>query len=112
MEDVTAHGVMLLLLDHDRHRLRAVQLEVEQGVALREQHAQLPGGDLEGPRLATLPVDDAWHQALAAQAASRPRSEGVALRDLECGSVLCHRWVQCAPVRMGRLRSGARIENV
>ena len=32
VEDVTAHGVMLLLLDHDGHRLGAVQLEIEQGV--------------------------------------------------------------------------------
>ena len=64
----------------------AVELEVEQGVALGEQDAELARGDLEGAGLAALAVDDAGHEALPAQAARGARPEGVARRNLECGS--------------------------
>ena len=59
VHDVAAERVVLLLLDHDRDGRRAVELQVEQGVALAEQRAKLALGDLEGPRLAALAVDDA-----------------------------------------------------
>ena len=87
VQDLTAHRVVLLLLDHDRDRLGAVDLEVEQRVALREQDAEVAGGDLEGAGLAALAVDDAGNEALPAQASGRPRAEVVARRNLECGSV-------------------------
>ena len=88
VDDVAAERVVLLLLDHHRHGRRAVELEVEQGVALGEQRAQLALGDLEGARLAALAVDDAGHQPLAAQAAAGARAEAVSGGDVECGAIL------------------------
>jgi hypothetical protein len=90
MGDLTPHRMMLLLLDHDGDRGGAVDLEVEQCLALREDRAKLASRDLEGARFAALAVDDTRHQAVPAQAASCPRAEYLARRDLECGSVLCH----------------------
>ncbi len=75
MLEVAAHRVQLLLLDHDRHRFRALELEVEQRLAAGEHRAHLAFGDLEGARLRAAAVDDAGHEALAAQAAGAARAE-------------------------------------
>jgi hypothetical protein len=74
VENVAAHGVVLLLLDHHRS-LGPIQLEVEQGVALGEEAAQLAGRNLEGASLAALPVDDSGHHPLSAQPTGGPRAE-------------------------------------
>ena len=87
VDDLAAQRVALLLLDHDRDGLAAVDLQVEQRLALGEQGPQVALGDLEGLRLAAVAVDDARDQALAAQPAARARPEGVARADVECRSV-------------------------
>ncbi len=66
--EAAAHGVQLLLLDHDRDGFAALDLEVEQRRAFAEDVAHVAFGDLEGPRLGAAAVDDAGHEALAAQA--------------------------------------------
>ena len=90
MNDVTPERVVLLLLDHDRDGRRAVQLQVEQGVALAEQGAEIARGHLEGPRIAAVAIDHAGHQAFAAQAAAGPRSEDLAGGDCECCAIRSH----------------------
>jgi hypothetical protein len=94
--------MVLLLLDHNRDRLGPVHLEIEQSLAGGEHIPQLPRGNLEGARVAALSIDDPGHEPVPAQAPGCPAAEDIAGRDLECGSILGH----------GRLRSGARIENV
>src|SRR5262249_4943412 len=69
MHHLAADRVMLLLLDHDGNGLRALQLEVEQRVALAQQDSELASGNLERPGVATLAVDDTRHQAIPAQPA-------------------------------------------
>ena len=48
VQDVAADRVVLLLLDHDRHGLRALELEVEQRVALAEQGRSSRAGTWNG----------------------------------------------------------------
>ena len=78
-----ADRVELLLLDHDRDGFAAVDLEVEQRGALGDDVADLAFGDLKGGRLGAARVDDAGHQALAAQAAGGARAEVGARVDLQ-----------------------------
>ena len=114
MDDLAAKRVTLLLLDHDRDRLRPVDLEVEQGVALEEQVAKLALGDLERAGLAALAVDDAGDKPLATQAAAGARAEAVAGVDVECGSVCGHGFfcqMTTEAVTLGTWIA-ARIENV
>jgi len=73
--EVAAHRVALLLLDHHRHGAYSLDIEVEQGVALGENGAGVALGDLKRARLLTVCVDDAGHEALAAQAAALARAE-------------------------------------
>ena len=75
MLEVAAHRVQLLLLDDDRHRLRPLDLEVEERVAVGEHGVHLALGHLEGPRLGAAAVDDARHETAAPQAAGGPGAE-------------------------------------
>ena len=59
VDQVAAHRVALLLLDHDRDRARSLDLEVEQRAAVDEHVASIARGDLKGPRLRPVAVDDA-----------------------------------------------------
>ena len=67
--EAAADRVQLLLLDHDRDRFAALDLEVEERGALGDDRAHLAFGDLEGARLRAAGVDDARAPAVAAQAA-------------------------------------------
>ena len=91
MDQLVADRVVLLLLDHDRNRALPLNLDVEQGLALRDQVADVTLGDLERAGVAALAVDDAGHEALAAQAAALARAESLARSDLE----------RCSAVAMG-----------
>ena len=73
--EVAADRVELLLLDDDRDRGGALELEVEQRLAAGEDGADLAFPGLEGARVAAAAVDDAGHQALAPQAARAARAE-------------------------------------
>ena len=77
MPEAAAHRVQLLLLDHDRHGFAALDLEVEERRAVAEHVAYLPFGAWNGARLGAAAVDDAGHEALAAQAAGGARAEVV-----------------------------------
>ena len=83
VDQVAADGVALLLLDDDRDRLRPLDLEVEEGVALADEEAEVVRVGLEGARGLAGLVDDAGDQPVAAQAAGRAGAERVALGDLE-----------------------------
>src|SRR5262249_42592870 len=78
VKHIAADGMVLLLLDHNRDGLGALELEVEQGGALEEHRAKLTRRNLEGARLVALAVDDAGDETLATQASRGPRSEDVA----------------------------------
>ena len=83
--------VQLLLLDDDRDRVPALELEVEEGGAAAEHRADVALDDLEGAGLRAAGVDDARNEAVAAQA---PGGAGAELRarsgfqGFACG---CHR---------------------
>ena len=81
--EAAAHRVQLLVLDDDRDGFAALDLEVEQRGALADHRAHLAFGDLEGGRLRAARVDDAGHQALAAQAAGGAGAELGAGSDLQ-----------------------------
>ena len=83
MLEAAADRVQLLLLDHDRHRLAALDLEVEERVAVGEHRVHLAFGNLEGARLRAAAVDDAGHEAPAPQAAGGPGAELRAGSDLQ-----------------------------
>src|SRR4029450_9883021 len=88
VQHVAAHRMVLLLLDHHRDGLGAVQLEVEQRMSLGEDAAKLPGGYLERTRLAAVPVDHSGHEALPAQAPGGARAEQLARGNREFRSGL------------------------
>ena len=73
----------LLLLDDDRNLARALDLEVEEGVALVDEEREVVGVGLEGARGLAAGVDDAGHEPVAAQAAGGAGAELGALGDLE-----------------------------
>ena len=83
MLEAAADRVQLLLLDDDRDGFAALDLEVEERRALGDHRAHLAFGDLEGRRLRAAGVDDAGHQALAAQAAGGAGAELGAGSDLQ-----------------------------
>ena len=73
-------------------QLAAVDLDVEQRVALGQHHPQPPGVDLERHGVAGLPVDHAGHGPGAAQPAVRARTALLArLQGQDCAVALCHR---------------------
>jgi len=89
--EVAAHRVQLLLLDDDRHRFRALELEVEQSLAAGQDRAYLAFARLERPRLRASAVDDAGHKLLAAQAPRAARAEIGARCGLQLFASASHR---------------------
>jgi hypothetical protein len=89
--EVSAHRVVLLLLDDDRHRFAALDLQIEQGRAFGEDVAHLALGHLEGARVGAAAVDDAGNEAVAAQPARGSRAELAARSSLELFAGLSHR---------------------
>ena len=75
MDELAANRVALLVLDHGRHRARALDLDVDQRAAVHEHVADVALADLEGARLRAAAVDDARNEAVAAQAPARARAE-------------------------------------
>ena len=75
MLKVAADRVMLLLLDHDRHRVRSLDLEVEQGVAFTQDHPGFTALHLERGRILSAGVDDTWNLAVTPEAAGGPGAE-------------------------------------
>ena len=63
MDELAAHRVALLILDHRRDRVRALDLDVDQGAAVDEHVAQVALADLERARLRAGAVDDAGDEA-------------------------------------------------
>ena len=68
-------GVSLLLLDHHRDRGRALDLEVEEGVALGDHVLRRALRHLERAGLCAAAVDDAGDQPVTAQAAAGAGAE-------------------------------------
>ena len=85
VHEVAADRVALLLLDDDRDGSCALDLEVEERVALADEEREVVGVGLEGARGLPARVDDAGDQALAAQAAGGAGAERGAFGDLELG---------------------------
>ena len=117
--EAAADRVQLLLLDHDRHRLRALELEVEERLATGEDGADLAFARLERLRLGPTGVDDAGHEALAAQAARAARAEIGARRGLELFASASHRTgedtenvADDAKIPKGRLRRSAKLGSI
>ena len=90
-----AHGVALLVLHDHGLALAAVDLDVEQRVALGQHGAQPAGVDLERHAVARrLPVDHAGHEPRRAAAGG---SRATRARRAAPGSGLCGRPVPSAP---------------
>ena len=86
VHQVAADRVTLLLLDDDRDLAGALDLEVEQGVALVDEERELMRVGLKRPRRLAAGVDDAGHETVAAQASRRARAELGAVGYLENGA--------------------------
>ena len=87
VQHVPAHRVALLVLDDHGQALAAVDLDVEQRVALCQHPAQAARVDLERDGVRADPVDDAGHEALAAQPPVRPRAALLARVERQQGSL-------------------------
>jgi predicted unusual protein kinase regulating ubiquinone biosynthesis (AarF/ABC1/UbiB family) len=103
--EAAADGVQLLLLDHDRHRFRPLDLEVEEGGAFAEDVANVAIGDLEGARLGATAVDDARHEAVAPQATGGSGAELASGGCLELFAGLSH----CGRERIEKERSSEPV---
>ena len=81
--EVATHRMVLLLLDHDRHGLRTLDLEVEQRVALIQDHPGVAAFDLKAHGVITTGVDDTGDLSVAAEPTGSPGAEFCAGRGVE-----------------------------
>ena len=85
--EIAAHRVVLLLLDHDRNRIAAFDVKIEQRVAFTQDHPGVATFDLKGGRFLAVRVDDPGDLAVTAEALGDSGAEIGTGCGVECCSI-------------------------